>query len=253
MPHVWLIRHGQASFGAANYDVLSELGRGAYGVVSKVRYRRDGRVYVLKEVNVASLNSKEQTEAVSEVILLRKVRHPNIVKYFDSFINDKCLYIVMEFAEGGNLQDWVTRQRASKKHFEEREVWRVYWEIAQAVSYLHSLKITHRDLTTVNILLGAHRKILLCDLGVSRVNKAQDQLMKTRVGTPLFLSPEVVMRRPYCAKVDIWAMGCLMYTMMVRSLPASLQPALLRPQLTTDKRAGCATGFAAAIHGTQPD
>ena len=70
--------------------------------------------------------------------------------------------------------DWVTRQRASKKHFEEREVWRVYWEIAQAVSYLHSLKITHRDLTTVNILLGAHRKILLCDLGVSRVNKAQD-------------------------------------------------------------------------------
>ena len=208
----------------SDFDVLSELGRGAYGVVSKVRYRRDGRVYVLKEVNVASLNSKEQTEAVSEVILLRKVRHPNIVKYYDSFINDKCLYIVMEFAEGGNLQDWVTRQRASKKHFEEREVWRVYWEIAQAVSYLHSLKITHRDLTTVNILLGAHRKILLCDLGVSRVNKAQDQLMKTRVGTPLFLSPEVVMRRPYCAKVDIWAMGCLMYTMMVRSLPASLQP-----------------------------
>ena len=65
---------------------------------------------------------------------------------------------------------------------------------------------------------------LLCDLGLSRVNKAQDQLMKTRVGTPLFLSPEVVMRRPYCAKVDIWAMGCLMYTMMVRSLAASLQP-----------------------------
>ena len=77
-----------------------------------------------------------------------------------------------------------------------------------------------REFLLLLLLLGN----LLCDLGVSRVNKAQDQLMKTRVGTPLFLSPEVVMRRPYCAKVDIWAMGCLMYTMMVRSLPASLQP-----------------------------
>lgn len=203
----------------SDFDVLSELGRGAYGVVSKVRYRRDGRLYVLKEVNVASLNSKEQTEAVSEVILLRKVRHPNIVKYYDSFIDGKSLYIVMEYAEGGNLQEWVSRTRSAKKYFEEREVWRVYWEIAQAVSYLHSMKITHRDLTTVNVLLGDHKRVMICDLGVSRVTKGEDMLMKTRVGTPLFLSPEVVMRRPYCAKVDVWAMGCLMYTLLALKAP----------------------------------
>eukprot|EP01043_Picozoa_sp_COSAG02_P041781 COSAG02_NODE_3494_length_6656_cov_2.237151_3_plen_304_part_01 len=203
----------------SDFDVLSELGRGAYGVVSKVRYRRDGRLYVLKEVNVASLNSKEQTEAVSEVILLRKVRHPNIVKYYDSFIDGKSLYIVMEYAVGGNLQEWVSRTRSAKKYFEEREVWRVYWEIAQAVSYLHSMKITHRDLTTVNVLLGDHNRVMICDLGVSRVTKGEDMLMKTRVGTPLFLSPEVVMRRPYCAKVDVWAMGCLMYTLLALKAP----------------------------------
>ena len=203
----------------SDFDVLSELGRGAYGVVSKVRYRRDGRLYVLKQVNVASLNSKEQTEAVSEVILLRKVRHPNIVKYYDSFIDGKSLYIVMEYAEGGSLQEWVTRTRSAKKYLEEREVWRVYWEISQAVSYLHSMKITHRDLTSVNVLLGDHKRVMICDLGVSRISKGEDMLMKTRVGTPLFLSPEVVMRRPYCAKVDVWAMGCLIYTLLALRAP----------------------------------
>jgi serine/threonine protein kinase len=203
----------------SDFTVLSELGRGAYGVVSKVRYKRDGKVYVLKEVNVGSLSSREQQEAVSEVILLRKVRHHNIVKYYDSFLDNKSLYIVMEQADSGNLQDWIARRRMSSLQFEEREVWRVYWEVAQAVAYLHRHKITHRDLTSVNVLLGAHNHVLLCDLGVSRLATSENALMRTRVGTPLFLSPEVVMRRPYCNKVDVWALGCLMYTMMALKPP----------------------------------
>ena len=141
----------------SDFEVLSELGRGAYGVVSKVRYRRDGRLYVLKEVNVASLNSKEQTEAVSEVILLRKVRHPNIVKYYDSFINGKSLYIVMEYADGGDLQKRIDEQLkkpGGPEFFDEDQILDWFVQLCLAMKHVHDRKVLHRDIKSQN---GARR------------------------------------------------------------------------------------------------
>ena len=87
----------------SSFRVISELGRGSYGVVYKVQSLADSRDYVLKKINIKHLKPKQQNLVLKEVLILKKVRHPNIIRYYNSFIEEDSLYIVMEFAEGGDL------------------------------------------------------------------------------------------------------------------------------------------------------
>lgn len=88
----------------ADFKLLCELGRGSYGVVNKVLSNIDNRIYVMKRINIKHVKQKHQKEALKEAQILRKVRHPNIIKYYTSFVDDEHLYIIMEYAEGGDLQ-----------------------------------------------------------------------------------------------------------------------------------------------------
>lgn len=97
----------------ADFKIISELGRGSYGVVNKVISNVDNRIYVMKKINIKHVKQKHQKEALKEAQILRKVRHPNIIKYYTSFVEDEHLYIIMEYAEGGDLQMVITSYRKS--------------------------------------------------------------------------------------------------------------------------------------------
>ena len=201
-----------------NFQVLAELGRGSYGIVYKVQSLRDSQVYVLKKICMKHMKPKHQAAALKEVQILRTISHPHIIRYHTSFVEDDALHILMEYAEEGDLYRLLKEQRRKKKYFAEREVWRFAHELALAVEYLHSRNVMHRDIKCLNVFLAKDRRLKLGDMGVSKIVQSAGALQGTRVGTPLYLSPELIRQQPYDLKIDVWALGCAVYHL------ASLEP-----------------------------
>jgi NIMA (never in mitosis gene a)-related kinase 1/4/5 len=209
----------------SDFDIEQELGHGSFGMVYKVKSLRNGGTYVIKKINIDHLPQKSQKEVIHEAQILKKINHPNIVKYHCSFMEGKCLCIVMEYIDGGDLHKLLKAYQEKKQHITESEIWRMAYELSSAILYLHSKSIIHRDIKTMNILITKSNKIKLADLGASKIVSAPMQI--TRVGTPLYLAPELVKHKPYDYKVDVWALGCVIYTL------AKLQPPFQAENLIT--------------------
>lgn len=137
--------------------------------------------------------------------------HPNVIKYFTSFLEKDHLYILMEYAGKGDLYKILKKQREKKKYISEKEMWEYASQILQAASFLHAHNIMHRDIKCLNIFLTDYGVVKLADLGISKYQGHAVPLMGTRVGTPLYLAPELVLARPYDHKIDIWSIGCALY------------------------------------------
>ncbi|CAD8199171.1 unnamed protein product [Paramecium pentaurelia] len=202
----------------SQFTILNELGKGSYGVVYKVKSSQDGNIYVLKKINLTHLKSKHQAEALKEAQLLRKLKHPNIITYYMSFIEQDNLCIIMEYAEGGDLQKLLKDYKEKRKFMQEETIWEMSKELSSALQHLHENNIIHRDIKTLNVFLTKDKRVKLGDLGVSKIFNSDTALQGTRVGTPLYLSPELVQHQPYDYKVDIWALGCVVFYM------AALEP-----------------------------
>jgi len=155
------IKESTSEYGSAvaDFEIVSELGRGAYGVVYKVKARKDNNVYALKKIPMKHMKVKHQREALQEMLLLKKLSHPNIIRYYSSFIESESLYILMEYGAGGDLHVLLKKLRTQKRYLSEKEIWRFAYEIALGLSYLHSHNIIHRDIKCLNIFLTEKRSI----------------------------------------------------------------------------------------------
>ena len=169
-----------------------------------------------KEINFGKMSEKEKLQLVSEVNILRELKHQNIVRYYERYVDrEQCkIYIVMEYCEGGDLGTLIKRYRKESKLLEEDTIWHYFTQISLALHECHTFKhgvILHRDLKPENIFLDANGNIKLGDFGLSRVLGKQVDLAKTFVGTPYYMSPEQVNESGYDVKSDIWSLGCLLY------------------------------------------
>ncbi|KAJ3606627.1 hypothetical protein NHX12_026148, partial [Muraenolepis orangiensis] len=163
---------------------------------------------------------------VSEVNLLRELKHPNIVRYYDRIIDrtNTTLYIVMEYCEGGDLSSLVTRCIKERRYLEEQFVLRVTAQLMLALKECHrrsdgGATVLHRDLKPANIFLDAKQNVKLGDFGLARILNHDTSFAKTFVGTPYYMSPEQINRMSYNEKSDIWSLGCLLYELCALSPP----------------------------------
>lgn len=195
----------------SDFKILKELGKGSYGTVYTVRSYLDDNVYVMKKMELNNLKEKQQKECYREVSILKKVSHHNIIKYYSSFLEGGILYIIMEYAESGDLYSLIKHYKRHSKLFEEFDIWRIGYEILNGLDYLHKNNIIHRDIKCLNLFITKDKHIKIGDLGVSTIVSSINALHCTRVGTPLYLSPELVKQIPYDFKVDIWSCGCSLY------------------------------------------
>lgn len=212
-----------------DFDQFQEIGKGSYGIVFKARRKLDNQVYVIKQIRgIRTMSKKEQQEALQEVQILSSLDHPNIVKYYDSFIctSGFSLNIVMEYASSGTLHDCLKRQKGQK--LPENVIWKYFIQMACALYYIHSKYILHRDIKSLNVFLSGD-DIKIGDFGVSKVLNHTMSMAKTMVGTPYYLSPELCENRPYGPKSDVWALGCILYELCTLKHPfdAANQGALI--------------------------
>jgi serine/threonine protein kinase len=206
----------------ADFKQLCLLGEGAYSAVYKVLRLADREIYALKKVKLPSLSDKEKQNALNEVRLLASIKHENIIAYKEAFFDDKtrCLCIVTEYADSGDLFQQITKCQKERVHPKEADVWRYLVGMCHGLKALHDMRILHRDLKCANVFLrnsGNGVEALLGDFNVSKV--AKRGLCMTQTGTPYYASPEVWRDMPYDAKSDMWSLGCVLYEMVALKPP----------------------------------
>ncbi|CAL8356027.1 unnamed protein product [Arctogadus glacialis] len=210
------------------YALLDHLGTGAFGSVFKVRKQCGQNLLALKEVNLLSpafgkdKRSRDSTveDIVSELTIIREqMSHPNIVKYYKTFVEGGQLYIVMELIEGVTLADLFSALKEKQQKLTEQRVWNIFVQMCLALRYLHKEKrIVHRDLTPNNIMMGDRDKVTITDFGLAK-QKQESSKLTSVVGTILYSCPEIVKCEPYGEKADIWALGCILYQMTTLRTP----------------------------------
>lgn len=191
------------------YELLTEIGCGAFGRAIKARRRKDNELVVVKEIKLSCLGKDEASVRRNEVKLLSHLKHPNVVRYYDCFADQLLLNIVMENCEEGDLAKYLKLRK--KAFLDEEEIMLKFVQICLALHYVHQQGILHRDLKTSNIFLAQQGIVKLGDFGIAKVLEDFATAQQSVVGTPNYLSPEMCKSMPYGLKSDVWALGCVLY------------------------------------------
>ena len=195
------------------YEPIRILGEGSFGKVYLMRDKAHRKFLCVKVIKIKNIPKKERDATKMEVDLLRRLHHPNIVRYIDSFLskNNESLCIAMEYCDGGDLAAQI--KAARRTMFSESKILHWFVQIALGVHYMHTNNVLHRDLKTQNIFLTGNGRLVLGDLGISKVLEGTMDFAKTCIGTPYYMSPEIFKNKPYSYKSDVWALGCVLYEM----------------------------------------
>ena len=200
----------------AGLSTVRVLGTGSSGHCFLMR-APDGTHLVQKRVPVSHMSKSEQEVAEREVNILGTLRHPYIVRYHKSFVREGQLCIVMEHASGGDLASHLESVRAQGGVVGREQALEWFVQLVLALQHVHAHRVLHRDLGAKNVFLSARdgrMAALLGDFGVSRVLEATDELARTKVGTPCYISPERCEGLAYSYASDVWALGCILYELL---------------------------------------
>jgi serine/threonine protein kinase len=205
----------------AKYRRIKSVGKGSFGEAVLVRSRADNKRYICKTIETASMNPKEKRDLSGEIRILAAVNHPNIIRYHEHFEDGTVMYIVMEYADGGDLNQRIKERKKKEpvELFDPKLCMFWFLQIAMALKFLHDKRILHRDLKTANVFLTSKNVVKLGDFGISTVLQNTMACAKTVCGTPYYFSPEICQSKPYNNKSDVWALGVCFYEMLTLNRP----------------------------------
>ncbi|KAG8758566.1 G2-specific serine/threonine protein kinase [Ceratobasidium sp. 428] len=219
-----------------DYEAGEVIGNGSFGLIRKVRRKADGVLLARKELNFERMTERDRKQIVAEVNILKDLKHDHIVRYHDRYVDrdNGILYILMEFCGGGDLSGAIKQMRRQNKHIAEDTVWSYFAQILLALHHCHypnskgpgdtaqpsrpTQQILHRDLKPENVFLDTEGNVKLGDFGLAKqINYAT--FTQTYVGTPYYMSPELINEKQYDTKSDIWSLGCLIYELCAQNPP----------------------------------
>uniref|UniRef100_A0A1A8HJJ4 MAP/microtubule affinity-regulating kinase 3 n=1 Tax=Nothobranchius korthausae TaxID=1143690 RepID=A0A1A8HJJ4_9TELE len=198
-----------------NYRLLKTIGKGNFAKVKLARHILTGREVAIKIIDKTQLNPNSLQKLFREVRIMKILNHPNIVKLFEVIETERTLYLVMEYASGGEVFDYLVAHGRMK----EKEARAKFRQIVSAVQYCHQKHIVHRDLKAENLLLDADMNIKIADFGFSNEFTLANKL-DTFCGSPPYAAPELFQGKKYNGpEVDVWSLGVILYTLVSGSLP----------------------------------
>ena len=226
-----------------NYEILQVLGEGSFGYVAKAKSRLNHKIYAIKQLNFSNAQKKKEIDLVeNEVAILKNMEHPLITKYYKSFKEGNCLYIVMEFMDNGDLGELIKGHKTLNKPIDEERLWNIFIQALTSLEFVHSKGIIHRDIKPANLFVSNDGTIKLGDFGVAANykndnNNQEQKKMKmmqninqmnkdkilncqgTVVGTAPFMSPEMIKNVEYDLTTDVYSMGCTFFEAMYWIFP----------------------------------
>lgn len=197
------------------YRLIKTIGKGNFAKVKLAKHVPTGREVAIKIIDKTQLNPSSLQKLFREVRIMKLLDHPNIVKLFEVIETEKTLYLVMEYASGGEVFDYLVAHGRMK----EKEARSKFRQIISAVQYCHQKNIVHRDLKAENLLLDADMNIKIADFGFSNEFVPGNKL-DTFCGSPPYAAPELFQGKKYDGpEVDVWSLGVILYTLVSGSLP----------------------------------
>ena len=209
-----------------NYKILSRLGKGAFGTVYKVQSYKTNKICAMKVIDRQYIKHQDDDQKfLKEIEILCKLEHPNIIKMYEYFQDDKYYYLITEYISGGDLYEFIAKDFT----FTEHQAKSIMKQLFQAISYLHSNRVVHRDIKSSNILIentyalsqdnnDNNFNIKLIDFGTSNYLHNNKSKLTSTVGSPYYIAPEVL-KGKYNHKCDIWSAGVLLHIMLTGKPP----------------------------------
>ena len=213
-----------------DFEILRKVYEVSFVIVYKVRSKRNNKVYAMKQLNIKNIrqdNEKAYQLTINETSFLEGLNHPHIIKYYKNFIEGDFLYIIIEFIDNGNMNEFIESHQILNKHIQEEQLWNIFLQCMDALTYVHSMGVIHRDIKPENILMDNNMSIKLWEFGVSAFknneylntqynpfkNKENMKYHGTIVGTTPYMAKEMIEQNEYDQKVDVYAMGISFFEM----------------------------------------
>ena len=194
-----------------NYNIIEKIGEGGFGSAYKVINKENNRIYAIKQISLKNASKKEIDSIIKEAKILSSINSEYVVKYFGSFSDKEYFNIVMEYCDGLDLRTFLYTHREKKNFIKEELIYHIMKGICQGISAIHKKNLIHRDLKPENIFLTSNFNIKIGDFGIAKQLNSVNEFTKTQSGTLLYMAPEIVKGEKYNNKVDIWALGCILY------------------------------------------
>ena len=209
-----------------DFEIMQTLGKGSYGFVSKVKSKKNQKIYAMKMIDLGLVNDKQEIDLLmNEIKIIHSLNSPHIVKCYNNFQIGNKVYILMEYINNGDLKGYIQANSSMQKAISEEEIWEILYQCMAGLYYIHKNNLIHRDIKPANLFLTDDKIVKIGDFGVSAERKVAETINKKAeketlmIGTPLYMSPEIFAHKPYGSKVDVYSLGCTIYEMCYFSAP----------------------------------
>ena len=198
-----------------DFQIIRLIGKGSFGSIYKVKNLVDKKTYAVKKLQVSRHTRDDNKATLCEIHILYHSNCPFILGFKNCFYDLNDVYIVTNYCRKKDLLYKINDLKKNNSHFKESQIWNMFLQMCYGIYYLHANNVIHRDLKTANIFLDNTNEyiIQIGDFGVSKVLNNSDTT-GTQIGTPLYLSPELLGKHKYGKKTDIWALGCILYELI---------------------------------------
>jgi len=195
-----------------DFEKISVMGEGTYGVVKKIKHVPTNSIYAVKDVKMEREKDGVPSSSLREISILKSMDHPNVVKLYDVVCKSyKKISLVLEFMDS-DLKNVVDKHREKREYMEESELKKIIYQLLLGMSYCHSKGVLHRDLKPNNVLINNQGEVKVADFGLARVFSLPLEKYTREVVTLWYRAPEILLgQRNYFTTVDIWSVGCIMY------------------------------------------